>query len=333
MTSMLYEHRGMGTAFASYDDYFNGSTDNNALVYLALANRLIHKLRPEAITVAEDVSGFPGLAARELLGFDYRLAMGVTDYWFKLLDLADEDWNMFALWHEVSQGRQDERTISYVESHDQALVGGKSFIFTIIDSDMYWHMDAQHRTLRVDRGLALHKMARLLTLASARHGYLNFMGNEFGHPEWIDFPRQGNNWSYQYSRRLWSLAFREDLLFPGLRLFEKDMQALLAQEGLLGCVIDWLHLYDQDKIICFRRGPLLFVFNFHPTQAVTGYRVPAPGAEYQTEYKLSLCSDAPNYCGFGLIDPAQHYCAQQDENGSFIQVYLPPRVALVLQSQ
>ncbi len=329
VTSMLYEHRGMGTAFTGYDDYFNGSVDANALCYLALANRLIREIRPRAITVAEDVSGFPGLAARELLGFDYRLAMGGADYWFKLLDIADEDWNMFAVWHEMSQGRRDERTISYVESHDQALVGGKSFIFTIIDSDMYWHMDPEHRTLRVDRGLALHKMARLLTLASARHGYLNFMGNEFGHPEWIDFPREGNKWSYHHSRRMWSLAFREDLLFAGLRLFEEDMQALLRNEGTLRHAIDWLHLYDHDKVICFRRGSLLFVFNFHPTQALKDYRVPAPLAEYE----IALCSDAARYSGFGLLDLSHRYHSQRNADGaSFVPVYLPPRQVLALRA-
>ncbi len=331
VTSMLYEHRGMGCAFARYDDYFNGAVDNNALVYLALANRLIHELHPEAISLAEDVSGLPGLASPDLVGFNYRLAMGVTDYWFKLLDIADENWNMFALWHELSQGRNDERTVSYVESHDQALVGGKSFIFTMIDSDMYWHMDAAHRTLRVDRGLALHKMARLITLASARHGYLNFMGNEFGHPEWIDFPREGNDWSYNHSRRLWSLAFREDLLFKGLRLFEEDMQALFTQEAIMNHTIDWLHLYDHDKIICFRRGTLLFVFNFHPTQFFTDYRIPAPGTKNISKYTIALCSDSPSYSGFGLVAEQQMHFVQQDQNGSFIQVYLPPRVALVLK--
>lgn len=296
--------------------------------------RLVHQIKPQAICIAEDMSGYPGLATPQEkggLGFDYRLAMGVTDYWFKLLDIRDEDWNMFALWHELSQGRREEKTISYVESHDQSLVGGKTFIFTIIDSDMYWNMDYSSRTLRVDRGVALHKMARLITLAASRFGYLNFMGSEFGHPEWIDFPRQGNDWSYHHSRRLWSLAFREDLLYKGLYEFDRAIHELSSKEKFLSHQIDWLHIFDNDKIIAFRRGKLLFIFNFHPSIARTDYAIPAE----EGEYELLLSSDEERFSGYGQLSMEQSYHSQVREGLNYAQVlcYLPPRLAIVLRAK
>ncbi len=215
VTSMLYYDHGLGKAFGSYSDYYDGGQDTDAITYLTLANSLIHQLKPHAITIAEEMSGMPGLAIPFRdggIGFDYRMAMGIPDYWIKTLkEKKDEDWHPTSIFWELTNRRADEKTISYVESHDQALVGDKTVIFRLIDAAMYWHMTVGDKDPVVARGIALHKMIRLVTLATINGGYLNFMGNEFGHPEWIDFPREGNGWSYKYARRQWELVDREDL--------------------------------------------------------------------------------------------------------------------------
>ena len=216
VTSMLYRDHGLGTDFGNYELYFNQGVDEDAVSYLGLANILIHELNPNAITIAEDVSGMAGLAAPLAcggVGFDFRMAMGIADHWIKWIkEQRDEEWSMGAIWWELTNKRADESTISYAECHDQALVGDKTIIFRLIDKDMYWSMSKQSRNLVVDRGLALHKMIRLVTAATCGGGYLNFMGNEWGHPEWIDFPREGNGWSYKYARRQWHLVDDDSLL-------------------------------------------------------------------------------------------------------------------------
>ena len=215
VTSMLYYSHGIGENFMSYDDYFNGHQDDNAICYLMLANKLIHEVNRHAITIAEDVSGMPGIAAPLKdggYGFDYRLAMNIPDYWIKIIkEVREEDWCPSSMFWEVTNRRQDERTVSYCESHDQALVGDKTIIFRLIDADMYWHFKAGDENEIVHRGIALHKMIRLLTCSTLNGAYLNFMGNEFGHPEWIDFPREGNNWSYKYARRQWHLVDKKKI--------------------------------------------------------------------------------------------------------------------------
>ena len=220
VTSMLYRSHGLGESFSSYDDYYNLNQDGDAIAYLTLANKLIHEIKPKAITIAEEVSGMPGLAASIKdggIGFDYRMAMGIPDFWIKLIkEYSDEDWKPGAIWWELTNRRKDEKTISYAESHDQALVGDKTIIFRLIDADMYWHMSKNDQNLMVDRGIALHKIIRLLTASTINGGYLNFMGNEFGHPEWIDFPREGNGWSYKYARRQWSLLENRQLKYADL---------------------------------------------------------------------------------------------------------------------
>jgi 1,4-alpha-glucan branching enzyme len=224
VTSMLYFDHGLGTNFCGYDQYFDSNVDEDALSYLILANKLIHKISPNAMTVAEDVSGMPGLAANQEdygVGFNYRLALGVPDTWFDLIeDVPDENWGMGYIWNELTNRRTDEKTISYVECHDQAIVGGKTLMFALADAEMYTGMGINDQSLKIDRAMALHKMIRIATLSTSAYGYLNFMGNEFGHPEWIDFPRAGNNWSYHYARRQWSLKYNENLKFRFLAEFD-----------------------------------------------------------------------------------------------------------------
>ena len=236
ITSMVYTHHGLEKAFSGYDDYFNDTVDEDALAYLALANEVVHRLRPDALTIAEDISGMPGLAlpvAEGGIGFDCRFAMGVPDYWIRLTkEIPDEKWPMGNLWYELTNRRKHEKSISYTESHDQALVGDQTLMFRMAGNAMYGHMSIGDTDIRVDRALALHKMIRLITLATAGNGYLNFMGNEFGHPEWIDFPRVGNNWSYHYARRQWSLVDHPHLKYRQLAAFDQALTHL-AQKYIL----------------------------------------------------------------------------------------------------
>ncbi len=336
ITSMLYLHHGLGDAFDNYDKYFNESIDEDAYTYLALANEVIHEVRPQAITIAEDVSGMPGLGAPVAqggCGFDYRLAMGVTDYWFKLFDIADEHWDMWTLWHELTNKRSDEATISYVESHDQALVGGKSAIFTMADAEIYWSMHKNSGNIIIERAIALHKMARLITVATAGDGYLNFMGNEFGHPEWIDFPREGNGWSYNKCRRQWSLAENENLRFKALNDFDRAIITLIRERHIIDYRIQTLMIDNEKKLLIFERGGLFFFFNFHPNQSYADYAITIlPG-----KYSLILNTDNPQFDGHGIVSEPQDYFTQSYKNGSEIahelKIYIPCRSALVMERE
>jgi 1,4-alpha-glucan branching enzyme len=332
---MLYLHHGLGKTFTSYKDYFGDYVDEDALTYLALANQLIHAIRPDAITIAEDVSGMPGLAVSQSeggFGFDYHFAMGVPDYWIQLTkDTKDEDWPLGHLWHELTNRRRDEKTISYVESHDQALVGDQSLIFRLIGTEMYDHMRIDDVNSQVDRGIALHKMIRLITLATAGHGYLNFMGNEFGHPEWIDFPRKGNNWSFKYARRQWRLVDDINLKYHLLARFDSDMIVVAKKHHLFDSSdLKLLHEHNTDKTIIFKRKKLIFVFNFHPRHSYVDYRFEAPSGEY----RMILDSDAMKYGGHNRLFPKQKHFTivdnSYDESRHMLSLYLPARSSFVL---
>jgi 1,4-alpha-glucan branching enzyme len=335
VTSMIYRDHGLGKAFSSYDDYFGPNVDEDALTYLKLANDLAHTVRPDAITISEDVSGMAGMArpvAEGGVGFDYRLAMGVPDNWIKLLkERRDEDWNLGQIFSTLLNRRNSEKHIGYAESHDQALVGDKTIAFWLMDKEMYWSMARSSRNTIVDRGVALHKMIRLVTFSLAGEGYLNFMGNEFGHPEWVDFPREGNNWSMHYARRQWSLADNPDLRYKGLDDFDKAMLALDEPYGLLSStLIELLMVHEDQKLLIYRRGPLVFAFNFHATESYADLRLPVPDPAH---YKLVLNSDDARFDGFGRVAEKMSY---PWERGGYhgreqsIRIYLPSRSAQVL---
>lgn len=340
VTSMLYLSHGLGENFTSYDDYFNGNQDGDAICYLTLANKLIHEHNKNAITIAEDMSGMPGLAAKIEdggMGFDYRLAMGIPDYWIKTIkEVDDRNWNVSSIFWELTNHRQDEHTISYAESHDQALVGDKTIIFRLIDADMYWHMSkiAGGTTYMVDRGLALHKMLRLVTLSTINGGYLNFMGNEFGHPEWIDFPREGNGWSHKYARRQWHLVDDHDLKYHWLGDFDREMIELVRDvKNFQSIPIIELWKKEDDQVLAFERKDLVFVFNFNPTQSFTDYGIIiGKGA-----YKTVLNTDAKEFGGFGLSDDSVLHFTQKDKNldgdKEWLRLYLPARSAIVMRKQ
>jgi len=336
ITSMLYRHHGFNKAFTAYDDYYDAGVDEEALTYLALANKVIHAVRPDAITIAEDVSGMPGLATAAEnggVGFDFRFAMGVPDFWIKLIkEKADEHWPISHLWHELTNRRSDEKTISYAESHDQALVGDQSIIFRLIGADMYDHMHIDSDNIKVARGLALQKMIRLITLGTAGNGYLNFMGNEFGHPEWIDFPREGNNWSYHYARRQWHLVDDDNLKYQFLARFDRDMVDLTKTHRLLDTAdLHLLYEHSDNKVVGFERAGLLFVFNFHPEQSYSDYRLEAPPGTY----RMLLTSDDSQYGGHGRLAADQEHLTLNDKDDqagkNYLSLYLPSRTAMVLQ--
>jgi 1,4-alpha-glucan branching enzyme len=338
ITSMLYLHHGLGVDFTDYGQYFDATVDEDAWIYCNLANRVIHEVRPDAISIAEDVSGMPGIAAPVSdngAGFDYRMAMGVPECWFRLVrDVRDEDWNIGYLWHELTNRRADEQTINYVESHDQALVGGKTLFFQLVDAAIYDAMSRSAQNLKTERGVALHKLARLATLATAGHGYLNFMGNEFGHPEWIDFPREGNGFSYHYARRQWALRDNPDLLYWCLGEFDEAIIRTVKQYGALeGTVPRRLFVSDKHKILVFQRGPLVFIFNFHSSQSVADYTVLVPPGKY----KLILNSDDDRFGGHARIAPDQTFDLLTEMRGNelchVIKVYLPCRTAMVFERQ
>jgi len=335
VTSMLYHHHGEGVGFGHYDQYFGPEVDDDAILYLQLAATLVKECKRSALLIAEDMSGMPGLCrplAEGGIGFDYRLAMGIPDYWIKLLKhTPDENWNLHDLWNTLVNRRAGEKTVAYAESHDQALVGDKTLAHWLMDAAIYTHMHKDDPDPIVARGMALHKLIRLITLALGGEAYLNFIGNEFGHPEWVDFPRAGNDWSYHYARRQWSLADNPDLKYHYLLAFDKAMVTTARTHRLLGAgQAQELNIDADNKVLVFERGGLIFVFNFHVDRSVPDYRFYVPEAG---SYRILLNSDEARFDGFDRVDNATTYFTQPDENGhgQYLSIYTTNRTALVLQ--
>lgn len=312
VTAMIYFHRGYVNNFGTYDNYFGKQVDENALIYLSLANDLIAEMRPETrLCIAEEVSGMPGMTVPTSeggYGFNYRLSMGIPDYWIKLIkERQDEDWIMSDLWHTVTDRLWNVPQIAYCESHDQALVGDQTLSFRLMGAKMYTDMSVFASSPEIERGMALHKMIRLFTLFAGAEGggYLNFMGNEFGHPEWIDFPRPDNGNSYKYARRQWSLADNHDLRYKFLNAFDRAMIHLAAQMNVGACdMAHLLNIDEENKTIAFAVAETyLFVFNWHTQRSVPDYKIPVLK---EGRYRLILCSDDATFGGFSRVD-AQHY--------------------------
>jgi 1,4-alpha-glucan branching enzyme len=336
VTSMLYLDHGLSKNFTDYHMYFDGNQDDDAISYIILANKLIHQIRPDAITIAEEVSGMPGTASPIEdggLGFDYRLSMGTPDYWIKIIkEIPDEEWDVSELYYELIKKRNDEKTIGYAESHDQALVGDKTLVFRLMDKEIYFNMAKNQPNLVVDRAMALHKMIRLMTISTAGNGYLNFMGNEFGHPEWIDFPRAGNNWSYQHARRQWNLADNTELKYHFLGDFDKAMLELISKHQTLEHKeIYLLHENKPDKVVAFKRGDLIFVFNFNPNRSFQDYAFKTDAGKYS----ILLNTDSLRFGGYGLVDEQMVYYSTFIDNKimikNYLKIYIPSRTGLVFK--
>jgi len=329
VTSMIYHNNGLGICFDNYGKYFGDETNSEALTYLQLATELVHEVKPHAIAIAEDMSGMPGMCLPIPyggIGFDFRLSMGVPDFWIKTLkEVRDEDWDLRKMWYELTTRRIMEKNISYTESHDQALVGDKTVIFWLADKEMYFCMSKEIPSLIIDRAIALHKLIRFVTISLGGEGYLNFMGNEFGHPEWIDFPREGNNRSYKYARRQWHLVKDGNLRYEYLYNFDKAMIKLIKDHSIFEAS-DTKNIYiDQEKLIlAYKKGELIFLFNFHPVDSQPDFFV---NLYERGNYQVIFSSDDPCFGGFDRI--SKDYIYSSDEVG--FKIYIPNRVALVLK--
>lgn len=333
VTSMIYKNHGRGENFDNYLKYFSMNTDIEALNYLQLANELIREVKKNAITIAEDMSAMPGMCLPIKyggIGFDYRLSMGMPDFWEKVLEKRDEDWDMGKMWYELSTSRPSEARISYVESHDQALVGSKTTIFRLADSSMYWDMEKTTHNIIIDRAIALHKMIRWITISMGAESYLNFMGNEFGHPEWIDFPREGNNYSFHYARRLWSLADNDLLKYDWLLKWDEKMIDQIKKNKQLGNDIFRLWLDNDRKVIAYRNGDIVYIFNFHPQNSYDSFQVPIHD---KGKFKVILDTDDEEFGGLGRISKDFIYESKNLENTDYdgIEIYIPSRTALALK--
>ena len=333
VTSMLYYDHGLGKAFTNYSFYYDGNEDGDAITYLTLANQVVHEVYPEAITIAEEMSGMPGLASPitdEGMGFDYKMSMGIPDYWIKLLkEVPDERWHVGDIYYELTNKRAEEKTISYAESHDQALVGDKTIFFRLTDKEIYTGMSVFDQNLIVSRAMALHKMIRLVTLGTAGGGYLTFMGNEWGHPEWIDFPREGNGWSYQHARRLWSLVDDKNLRFKDLNAFDAAMVHFVREHRILESEPHVLLRDIERQLLAFERGGYLWVFNFSPSRSYTDYQFNVPAGKYTAV----LNTDNVAFGGEGLLNESTEHFTAHTGGENLISLYLPARVGLVMKRE
>lgn len=336
VTSMIYHNHGLGVDFMDYSYYFSMNTDLDAVTYLQFANELIHELRPDAITIAEDMSGMPGMcipAKNGGIGFDYRLAMGIPAFWIRVLSkLNDEDWSMWKLWRELTSRRPQEKSIGYVESHDQAMVGDKTTIFWLADKEMYWHMSKSDNNIVIDRAISLHKLIRFVTLTLAGEGYLNFMGNEFGHPEWIDFPTKENNWDYKYARRQWSLVENNELRYEQLACFDREMLSFVKADNILNATdLKNIWINEYEKILIFRKGGMVFLFNFNPTRSFEKFGVTI---DDEGEYQVAFNSDEDRFGGHSRIATDVIYQTRplnEYGNRNGIIIYSPSRTVIVLK--
>ena len=330
VTSMLYKNHGIDTVFETQTDYFGDNVNDDAVTYLQLANTLIHQINKDYITIAEDVSGMPGICAPVEdggIGFDYRLGMGLPDFWIKVLkDQKEEDWNMHEFFFTMTNRLYNVKTIAYAESHDQALVGDKTLAFRLMDKEMYSSMSKFTPSIVVDRGVALHKMIRLFTICLGGNAWLNFMGNEFGHPEWIDFPRKDNDWSYKHARRQWSLVDDENLKFHFMSDFDKEMLKFVKENDIMNSEPAWLMDADEEnKTIVFERNNLMFVFNWG-TQSISDYEI---NVKNTGDYEIVFSTDDKEFGGFENIDKSTVFPSEQREDQVFMNIYNVSRTAVV----
>ena len=330
VTSMLYKNHGIGVEFANQSDYFGDNVNNDAVTYLQLANTLIHQLNKDNITIAEDVSGMPGICAAVEdggIGFDYRLGMGLPDFWIKILkDQMEEDWNMHEFFFTMTNRLYDVKTIAYAESHDQALVGDKTIAFRLMDKEMYSSMSKFTPSIIIDRGIALHKMIRLFTISLGGNAWLNFMGNEFGHPEWIDFPRQENEWSYKHARRQWSLVDDENLKFCRLNEFDKAMLKFIKENDVMDAEPAWMMNADEEKkTIVFERNNLIFVFNWG-SESIPDYEI---NVKSTGDYEIVFSSDDSRFGGFDNISKDVVFPTEDRDGQVFMKIYNVSRTAVV----
>lgn len=328
--NMLYKDFGVDDNFSHTGRCFYGKdgkprTNNEGELYIALANHLIHEINPKGISIAEEFSGMPGLTCLPKdggLGFDARFAMGIPDYWEKFIKKPQD---LGSMWYEMNNHRPYDHTISYVECHDQCINGHDAMIWRLLGDDMYNAMLMETETWKVSRGLAFYRLMRLITLATADKGYLNFMGNEFGHPEWLD--------AEEHAHRQWRLAEDTSLKYACLNAWDQAQMQLVSDNiESFKTPAMFRYIHEDKRLLAFERGALLFVFNFNETQAFSDLCFAVtPG-----KYLEILSSDERRFAGHDNLritePPLEHFTQPCfDPNLGDITLYIPPMIVLVLK--
>ncbi|KAI8557559.1 hypothetical protein RHMOL_Rhmol04G0020000 [Rhododendron molle] len=293
LASMIYTHNGFASLSGDMEEYCNQYVDKDALMYLILANEILHALHPKIITIAEDATLYPGLCeptSQGGLGFDYFVNLSASEMWSSLLgNVPDCDWNMSKIVSTLIGNKHSaDKMLLYAENHNQSISGGCSFGEILLGEP---REHASDRKASILRGSSLHKMIRLISFTIGGHAYLNFMGNEFGHP--------------------------------------KDMMNVDEKERILSRGLPNIHhVNDTTMVISYLRGPLLFIFNFHPTTSYERYSV---GVEEAGEYQVILNSDEKRYGGQALIEQDQYIrktvSKRMDGLRNCLEVPLPNRSA------
>ncbi len=211
-------------------------------------------------------------------------------------------------------------------------MGDKTLSHYLYNDDIYHNMNVFVSNTNVDRATALHKMIRLFVMGLGGEAYLNFMGNEFGHPEWIDFPREGNGFSYHYARRQWDLRDNTELKYHNLFNWDKAMNALEKKFKWLSSGHQYVTLtHEGDKLVVFERGDLIFVFNFHICNSYEHYKI---GTMWASDHIIVLNSDCGQFGGLDRLKPAQEIFFPHKREGwnnrpNSIQIYIPARSCIV----
>lgn len=332
LSSMMYTHNGFATFTGELEEYCNQYVDRDALMYLILANDILHALHPNIITIAEDATYYPGLCeatSQGGLGFDYYVNLSASEMWLSFLEkVPDNEWSMSKIVTTLMGNRQyTNKMLLYAENHSQSISGGRSFAEILFGGKEDRPAESTDSLLR---GCSLHKLIRLITFSIGGCAYLNFMGNEFGHPKGVEFPTASNNNSFELANRRWELL-NNDGIHHALFLFDKDMMKLEQNERVLSRGLPNVHhVKDDTMVISYTRGPVLFIFNFHPTNSYEKYIV---GVEEAGEYQVIMNTDEKNYGGQGMINGDQYVQKtirkRCDGLQNCLQVPLPSRTAQV----
>ncbi|KAH7682202.1 1,4-alpha-glucan branching enzyme protein [Dioscorea alata] len=220
---------------------------------------MLHELHPDIITIAEDATFYPGLCESTTqggLGFDYYVNLSVTDLWLWLLqDVPDQAWSMSKIVNVlVNSQSSNRRMLVYCENHNQSISGGRSFAEILFGNNNQNFIGLEDFEFR---GSSLHKMIRLISFSIGGSAYLNFMGNEFGHPNRVEFPMESNNYSFAFANRKWDLL-KDKGLHMGLFNFDKEMMKLDEKEQILSRNPSTVHHVDDSKMVILNTDDVSF---------------------------------------------------------------------------
>ncbi|KAG8075748.1 hypothetical protein GUJ93_ZPchr0006g43795 [Zizania palustris] len=329
LSSMLYTHNGFSTFTGAMEEYCNQYVDKDALIYLILANEMLHELHPDIITIAEDATFYPGLCEPTTqggLGFDYWVNLSIPEMWlWHLENVPGQEWSMNKIMKVLIS--KNCNMLSYVENHNQSISGRKSFAEIILHKEKCSNNSVSDDG--IFRACSLLKIIKLLTFSTSGGAYLNFIGNEFAHPKRIEFPMSGNDYSFGLANRQWELL--EKGVHKHIFNFDKDLMSLDGKERLiLRGSPNIHHCDDTSMFISFTRGPFLFVFNFNPDATSGLYSV---GVDEAGEYQLILNTDETKYGGRGELKSNQYMKRTSDNRvggcRNSLELALPSRSAHV----